>query len=336
MSVLQTCCEICTPEDMDEIDRTFEERKSEELAIIGQLRGMGVDPLSFCDDLPQELSQKCLDLIVDGHKGPFQEIRDQAEAELGKTFPDARVKDFVPEKEGRHGSRKGRSEPPERKRDSKKEPDRRKEDYHENKRRSDGKNSESRQPSIPPDRLRAISKNFGGEIPQSVLDKLNNPKGYISKEDWDKLPGIVKGTLIEMREDRFDNKQASVSKEPYRGDMEMAVEIVVRHAFEKHKLRATTDPLTKESLGPHGLYNEFPGEMRTVEQMKQEVGRILLNPAESKKLSGGREIYYDDKYDAVVVINHNHPNKCTFFQPATPDEENGGIRFGKQYFDKQR
>lgn len=349
---MQACNEICTMADMDEIDRTFEERRSEELAVIGKLQSMGVDVFSFTDDLPPELSQKCLDLIVDQKfEGTFEELKARAEVELGKTFPEARVNPYVPEKENRHKSQERTGRRPDQARNHEK-PDQRQDKggkRPEDIRKPDDRKRETVQPNIRPDRLAAIAKNFNGEIPQAVLDKLNNPNRFISDKDWNELPGIVKGTLIELRKNRPSPKtkedharpeaQANVERSPYQGDVQVVAELIAKHSFEKHRLGATfkyeSDGVTKEDLGPHGLFNEFPGDdLRTVSQMKQEIERIISNPTESKKLGGDREAYYDEKHDAVVVINLRNPEKSTFFQPAKPNKD-GGVIFGKQYFDEE-
>jgi hypothetical protein len=117
------------------------------------------------------------------------------------------------------------------------------------------------------------------------------------------------------------------------------------HAFEKHRLGATTDKHGKD-LGIHGKLEDFPGSpMRTKELMAKEVRRILREPTDWKALRNDRVIYYDAQLDAVVIINKRNPDQSSFYQPSQGVVKNGKpvldangrqkIRFGREYFDAQ-
>jgi hypothetical protein len=97
--------------------------------------------------------------------------------------------------------------------------------------------------------------------------------------------------------------------------------LIVEHSFDGHKLR-------DKNAG----YREFPGYMRTKEEMRKVVSGILRKPTRMKRLKDNRIAYFDKKTDAVIILNLNMPDRSTFFQPAVFQEEKKQWEFGMDYF----
>jgi hypothetical protein len=70
---------------------------------------------------------------------------------------------------------------------------------------------------------------------------------------------------------------------------------------------------------------EFP-EVSSTEELAQLIDRIMEYPSEYKELSRGREAYWDDDTDTIVITNPRDPDGGTCFRPAD----------GKRYFDRIR
>lgn len=100
-------------------------------------------------------------------------------------------------------------------------------------------------------------------------------------------------------------------------------QLVTKHAFDSHKLH-------DKNAG----YREWPGYMRTEDEMCRTVARIISNPARIKKLDADRTAYYDQETDSVVILNQAKPHRSSFYQPYLIDSKSGKIMLGREYFDQ--
>jgi hypothetical protein len=75
------------------------------------------------------------------------------------------------------------------------------------------------------------------------------------------------------------------------------------HAWDKHK-------------------EDFP-DVKTKNDLAKKVDKIIKNPSESKKISDGREKFWDEKTKTIVIKDPNHKDGGTVFKTS------------KRYYDKQ-
>jgi hypothetical protein len=87
----------------------------------------------------------------------------------------------------------------------------------------------------------------------------------------------------------------------------IAEQISAGHAFKKHVVEQ----------------DEFPG-VKSRQDFRDLIAKILKNPTEWKRLEGGRSAYWDKETGTVVVRDPRHPDGGTAFRPDR----------GKRYYDE--
>jgi hypothetical protein len=88
----------------------------------------------------------------------------------------------------------------------------------------------------------------------------------------------------------------------------IAEQIAAGHAYDKHVVEQ----------------NEFPW-LKSRQDFRELITRILRNPTERRRLEGGRSAYWDEGTGTVVVRDPRHPDGGTAFRPQR----------GKWYYDEQ-
>lgn len=87
----------------------------------------------------------------------------------------------------------------------------------------------------------------------------------------------------------------------------VAKQIAAGHAYDKHAVEQDAFPWVKSR-----------------EDFRELIARILRNPTEWKRLRQGRSAYWDRETGTVVVRDPRNPDGGTAFRPQT----------GKRYYDK--
>ncbi len=165
------------------------------------------------------------------------------------------------------------------------------------------------------------------EKQKNSLPKAGTQKKSINQEKVESKVSINQSKIVkEEKKPSSDPSHLLFNVEPTTDDTRLEWSYcIIEHSFDPHKLK-----------DKNSGYREFPGYMRTKEEMRKTIEKILKKPHKTKKLENNRKAYYDKRLDAVVVINMNLPTQSTFFQPALYDEENNKWRFGEDYFDALR
>jgi len=105
----------------------------------------------------------------------------------------------------------------------------------------------------------------------------------------------------------IDRKQNVSSKEPTAAQLKIAHAIAAGHAYEKH--------VVEEQLFP---------DVTSEDAFQQLIGQVLANPTHHRLLENGREAYYDEPSNTIVIYNPHARDKGTCFRPS------GGLK----YFDR--
>jgi len=104
-------------------------------------------------------------------------------------------------------------------------------------------------------------------------------------------------------------KRKGGEKEPTEEQLRAAEAIGNGHSYQKHVVDG----------------KEFP-KVKTREEFIKEIARVLANPSDSKKLTRGREAFYDEKANVLVIIDPRSKDEGTCFRPSA----------GKKYYDNLR
>jgi hypothetical protein len=101
-----------------------------------------------------------------------------------------------------------------------------------------------------------------------------------------------------------DPKKDNKLKEPTAAQLKIAQAISGGHAYEKH--------VVEEKLFP---------EVKSANEFKKLIGKVLANPTHHRKLENDREAYYDKPSNTIVIYNPHARDKGTCFRP------NAGLKY---------
>jgi hypothetical protein len=93
----------------------------------------------------------------------------------------------------------------------------------------------------------------------------------------------------------FDKKK----KEPTREEMKLAEKIGKGHSYDKHVVKERQFPKVKDQQAFIDL-----------------IAEVLANPTHSKKLERGREAFYDQPQNILVIVDPRSRDKGTCFRPS--------------------
>ena len=95
-----------------------------------------------------------------------------------------------------------------------------------------------------------------------------------------------------------DPKTDTKLKEPTAAQLKIAQAIAAGHAYEKH--------VVGEKLFP---------EVKSANEFKELIGKVLANPTHHRKLENDSEAYFDKKSNTIVIYNPRARDKGTCFRP---------------------
>jgi hypothetical protein len=96
-----------------------------------------------------------------------------------------------------------------------------------------------------------------------------------------------------------DAKKDNKLKDPTAAQLKIAQAIAAGHAYEKH--------VVEEKLFP---------EIKSANDFKELIGKVLANPTHHRKLENDREAYYDKPSNTIVIYNPHARDKGTCFRPS--------------------
>jgi hypothetical protein len=103
-----------------------------------------------------------------------------------------------------------------------------------------------------------------------------------------------------------DAKKDKKLKEPTAAQLKIAQSISSGHSYEKHVI--------DEKLFP---------EVKSKDDFKEVIAKVLANPTHHRELENDREAYYDKPSNTIVIYNPHARDKGTCFRPSA----------GLKYFD---
>jgi len=95
-----------------------------------------------------------------------------------------------------------------------------------------------------------------------------------------------------------DQKSEKKVKEPTAAQLQIAKAIAQGHAYQKH--------VVDEKLFR---------EVKSRDAFVAVIANVLANPTHHRELENGREAYFDNKSNTIVIYNPNARDKGTCFRP---------------------
>lgn len=95
-----------------------------------------------------------------------------------------------------------------------------------------------------------------------------------------------------------DKKKDAKASEPTAAQKKIAKKIAGGHAYEKHVIEE----------------KQFP-DVKSEGDFAELIGKVLANPTHHRKLENGREAYFDNKSNTIVIYNPRARDKGTCFRP---------------------
>jgi hypothetical protein len=103
-----------------------------------------------------------------------------------------------------------------------------------------------------------------------------------------------------------DPKKDKKLKEPTAAQLKIAKAIAMGHSYEKHVVEE----------------KQFP-EVKSTDDFMELIAKVLASATHHRKLENGREVYFDNKSNTIVIYNPHARDKGTCFRP----------RAGLKYFE---
>ena len=109
------------------------------------------------------------------------------------------------------------------------------------------------------------------------------------------LAALLISACVRAEDDPKKDKQP---KEPTAAQLKIAKAIAKGHSYDKHVIGE----------------KQFP-EVKSTDDFMELIAKVLASATHHRKLENGREVYFDNKSNTIVIYNPHARDKGTCFRP---------------------